>query len=341
MSEQVISPGFQTSSTVNGKYQNLIETRKGLPFGKMMSVVWQMLKGGNNRKPASVLPTVDFVAEPFGQPAEGALVSWFGHSSSLVKFMGKNILFDPVFSPRASMFSFAGPKNFAYRHPMQVQKLPETIDMLVLSHDHYDHLDKAVMKAVHDRVKHFYVPLGVGARLMRWGVPAKKITEFDWWQKLRIDTDLELVCTPARHFSGRSLRDESSTLWCSWVFLGNGSRFYFSGDSGYSPQFKEIGEAYGPFDFAFIECGQYNEAWIGIHMMPEQSVQAAMDVKTALAIPIHWGKFSLALHPWNDSVQRFKREADAKGLKYFFPEIGGVYNPQNITTDKIWWEAVG
>lgn len=339
MSEIVSVHTFESSKTLNGKYQNTIETHMDMSAGKMLSVMWRMLRGVPGREPGMPLPTEAFDASLFNSAGENeSLFSWFGHSSVLVKFQGKTILFDPVFSPRASMFSFAGPKNFRYNHYMQAAQLPK-LDMVVLSHDHYDHLDKKVMQAIHHAVPKFYVPLGVKARLVKWGVAADKITEFDWWQKAEIEPGLELVCTPSRHFSGRGLTDRASTLWCSWVFLGKESRFYFSGDSGYSPDFKKIGDTYGPFDFAFIECGQYNEDWEAIHMMPEQSVQAALDVQTKVAIPIHWGKFALALHTWQDPATRFRQEADRLGLEYFFPRINQTNVVQGISRPlPFWWE---
>lgn len=330
---------FEPSKKINGKYQNTIETNMDMSAGKMLSITWRMLRGVPDREPGQPLPTAEFDAAPFTQAAPGdTLFSWFGHSSVLVRFAGKTILFDPVFSPRASMFSFAGPKNFGYRNYMQAHQLPK-LDRVVLSHDHYDHLDRNVIQAIHPSVPQFYVPLGVKARLVKWGVPAEKIKEFGWWQKHEIEPGLEIVCTPSRHFSGRGLTDRASTLWCSWVFLTPGSRFYFSGDSGYSPDFKKIGDTYGPFDFAFMECGQYNHDWEAIHMMPEQTVQAALDVQAKLAIPIHWGKFALALHAWTDPVVRFRQEADRLGLPYFFPQINAAYTlPDVETPPKFWWE---
>lgn len=338
MSDTVVTHTFEPSKTVEGKYQNTIETNMDMSVGKMFSVMWRMLRGTPGREPSKPLPTLAFDTSRYADAADGTLFSWFGHSSLLVKFQGKTILFDPVFSPRASMLSFAGPKNFGYAHYMQAGYLPK-IDLVVLSHDHYDHLDKKVIQTIHASVPRFCVPLGVKARLVKWGVAADKITECDWWQKMEPIPGLQLVCTPSRHFSGRGLTDRARTLWCSWVFLGEGARFYFSGDSGYSPDFRKIGDAYGPFDFAFIECGQYNEDWEAIHMMPEQSVQAALDVKARLAIPIHWGKFALALHTWNDPAQRFRKEADRLDLNYFFPTINETYTVQHLERrTPFWWE---
>lgn len=331
------STDHTASRVLNGKYQNSTETVMDMSPGKMFSVAWRMLRGGVNREPKAPLPTVAFDTARFNADTDETLITWFGHSSLLVKFKNQNILFDPVFSPRASMFTFAGPKNFGYTNPMYTAALPR-IDLVVLSHDHYDHLDKAVMRAIHPSVPQFYVPLGVKKRLTDWGVAPEKITESDWWQTHETP-EFKLVCTPTRHFSGRGLFDRSGTLWCSWAFTAPDARFYFSGDSGYSPEFKKIGEAYGPFDFAFIECGQYNEDWENIHMMPEQSVQAALDVRTKLAMPIHWGKFALALHAWNDPVERFYKEAAAQKLPAFYPEIGHVYSEKELQpSDRRWWE---
>lgn len=323
------------SQKIGGKFQNTIETNMDLPFSQMVPLAFKMLKGIKGTKPNSILPASRFDKTLFDPKIENSF-SWFGHSSLLVRFAGKNILFDPVFSDRASMFSFVGPKRFDYSEKMDIGLLPE-VDLVVLSHDHYDHLDKKVIQTIHGKIPEFYCPLGMGKILEKWGVPRAKITEADWGDSFKIASGVEMVCAPSRHFSGRGLGDRATTLWCSWIFLAENSSFYFSGDSGYSPEFKTIGDLYGPFDFSFMECGQYNELWEPIHMMPEQSAQAAFDVKSSLTIPIHWGKFALAMHPWNDSPRRFSKKADELGLRYFFPHLQQAYDLKNIESQKAYW----
>ena len=209
------------------------------------------------------------------QAAADKSVWRLGHSSLLFKLNGKFWLTDPVFSERASPVQWYGPKRW-HPPPIAIAELPP-IEAVILSHDHYDHLDHDAILELHGKVAHFVAPLGVGARIVDWGVPAAKVQEFDWWQETQVD-GLRLVATPAQHFSGRSLSDGNSTLWCSWVIRGEGFNLFFSGDSGYFDGFKEIGRRYGPFDMAFLETGAYDKRWEYVHMLPEQTTQAFRDL---------------------------------------------------------------
>ena len=230
-----------------------------------------------------------------------------------------------------------GGKRFSVELPIEVQKLPK-IDAVILSHDHYDHLDYESILKLKDKVDTFYAPLGVGVHLEAWGISKEKIIELDWWQEITVD-DLKFVCTPARHFSGRKFNNRQSTLWSSWVIQSSTENIFFSGDSGYDSHFKEIGEKYGPFDFAMMECGQYNEMWPEIHMFPEETAQAAVDVKAKKMMPIHWGAFKLALHSWTDPVERVTKKAEELNLPLITPKIGEPFLlvDENINNQD-WWK---
>ncbi len=218
---------------------------------------------------------------------------------------------------------------------MRVDNLP-LLDAVILSHDHYDHLDYETITELKDRVKHFYAPLGVGAHLEEWGVPGSAITEMDWWESTS-HNGLELTLTPARHFSGRGF-SRFETLWGSWVIAGRDQKVFFNGDSGYFPGFKEIGEKYGPFDITLMECGAYNEKWAEIHMMPEETVQAHLDLNGEILLPIHWGKFNLSLHPWKEPVERMTQKAKELGVRVCTPEVGDVICIGSRVPSSRWWE---
>ena len=252
----------------------------------------------------------------------------------LMKINGITLITDPVFSKRASLFQFIGPKKFAYTHEFKISELPP-VDLVLLSHDHYDHLDCKVIKALKDKADKFIMPLGVGSHLERWGVDPSKIVELDWWENINYK-GITLTAAPGRHFTGRLFNDRFKTLWCGWSIRGKEKRIYFSGDSGYFEGFKEIGEKLGPFDLSFIECGQYSKYWPTIHMAPEESVQAAIDLRSKQAVPIHWGKFKLSIHPWNEPPARFIKKANEENLNVGTPKIGEVFTLNKLPQNE-WW----
>lgn len=322
------------------KFYNSVETNMDMSLSKYPKMLYEFMLNTKGREPIQQIKTIAFDQETWeARNEEEILMSWFGHSSILFKMDGKTILADPVFGERASMFSFMGPKKFDYSHYMNVGQLP-TVDLVIISHDHYDHLDYPTILALKDRVELFYVPLGVASHLESWGVPSENIQTFDWWDEAVLADDLKLTFAPTRHFSGRAFSDRSATLWGSWAIEGRQQKIYFSGDSGYFPGFKEIGDKFGGFDLALVECGAYNEEnWPDIHMMPEQSVQAALDVNAKIAMPIHWGKFNLALHPWKDPVQRFMKAAESKNLATHTPVAGDIVSIPAEVQHSSWWEA--
>ncbi len=229
-----------------------------------------------------------------------------------------------------------GKKRYSKELPIEVEKLP-AIDLIIFSHDHYDHLDYGSIQKLKGKTKKFYVPLGVGNHLKKWGVQPSAIQELNWWDEVTYG-DLVLAFTPARHFSGRGLTNRWSTLWGSWVIKGAQDNIYFSGDSGYGSHFKTIGDKYGPFDFAMLECGQYNERWSEIHMMPEETAQAAVDLNTKAMMPIHWAAFTLALHSWTDPVERVTVKARQLGMPIVVPKIGSSIQFNHIPDETFnWW----
>ena len=320
----------------DGAFQNLEHTEmmlKGVSF-------WTLLREYMN-KPADTVPPRPLPSlrtDLFALPSQGATVVWFGHSSYLLKIKGIYILVDPVLSGHASPFSFFG-KAFPGSDLYKAGDLPD-IDILILTHDHYDHLDYKTVRQIAGRTKHIYTSLGVGSHLEYWGISPEKITELDWGESAEIrkghghalswaygsahggeKTIGTLTATPARHFSGRTFK-RNQTLWSSFVLKIWGYSIFLGGDSGWGEHFKTIGDQYGPFDLAILESGQYGKNWPYIHMLPEHTVVAAEALQARALLPVHWAKFVLALHPWNEPVIRVTRAAAEKGIQITTPVIG-------------------
>jgi L-ascorbate metabolism protein UlaG (beta-lactamase superfamily) len=325
------------------RFENLVQTDvtvKGASF-------WKMLSEYRNRPadtaPAGKLPSV--ITDLRALPDQGVWVVWFGHSSYLLKVEGVTILVDPVFSGNASPVPWFA-KAFGGTEVYGVSQMPD-IDLLLLTHDHYDHLDYKTVRVLAGKAGRVCTSLGVGAHLESWGVAAEKIVELDWWESwswagARGDGGLTLTAAPARHFSGRGFK-RGGTLWSSFVLKGRGHSLYLGGDSGYEQHFREIGERFGPFELAVLECGQYGKNWPFIHMMPEQTVQAALDLRAAALMPVHWGKFTLALHPWNEPIRRLVAAFAAvakggKGLQLATPMIGQPVVIGGPFPDACWWD---
>lgn len=270
-------------------------------------------------------------------PEEEDTVVWLGHSSFFMQLHEEKILVYPVFKDYASPVSFVN-KAFKGSNVYKPEDMPD-IDVLVISHDHWDHLDYDTVKAPKDRVKEVVCPLGIGAYLEQWGYPAEKIHEEDWGGKVHIGDDLLIYVFPAQHFSGRSLT-ENPTLWASFAFFTPERKVYYTGDTGYGSHFKEIGDTFGPFDLALVECGQYNKDWRYIHMMPEESAKAAEDLHARAVIPVHNGKFALSRHTWDDPYRRIEEAAKGKHFVLMTPEIGEKTELDYLHPLAEWWKEM-
>ncbi len=293
-------------------------------------------------KPKEQLPALKpaFLENP---SKDDFTLTWFGHSSLLIQFDGKNILIDPVLSKKLSPVSWIGVNRFT-PSPVTVEDLPQ-IDILLISHDHYDHLDYKVMKKLRKlsgKVKKIIVPLGVECHLRKWKFDMTKVENMAWWEETEID-GLKIACTPAQHFSGRWVTGGSRTLWASWVFSNGTRQFFYNGDSGFNDHYERIHAQYGDFDFALMECGQYNTRWSQIHSFPEQGADAMKILGAKLAMPIHWGAFVLAPHAWDDPIRRFVRHAEETELKIITPKIGETVDltSEDLTAwQEKWWEGI-
>lgn len=317
------------------RYKNSHKEYK-VKFKEALSLISSMIKEkSKDAKPKkhNSIP-VNFLKKEDLEQMEDYSVVRFGHSTLLFKIENEFILTDPVFSNRASPFSFMGPKRF-HESPIQIDELPN-IKSVIISHDHYDHLDKKSIKQLKNKVETFYTTLEVGRHLMKFGVHRRQIVELDWWDSKKRD-EVEFICTPAQHFSGRTLFDRNKTLWSSWVIKSPKGKFYFGADGGYFEGFKEIAFNYGPFDMTFLEVGAYNEKWRDIHMMPEDSVQAHEDLKGKVMFPIHNGTFDLSLHAWYEPFDRISILAEQKEFDIRFPQMGEIISLLNYNSTSKWW----
>ncbi|MGG1148231.1 MBL fold metallo-hydrolase [Bacillus wiedmannii] len=317
------------------KYMNQIHTDVSFKPKDIIGLMTDYFKMKSKLRPLKNLPTV--LSDKNNESLES--VTWFGHSASLLKIEGKTLLLDPMFGDASSPFPLFNSKRYSGIFSLEREDLRE-IDAIIISHNHYDHLNYKSIMQLKDRVKHFYVPTGVAQYLIKWGVSPSKISEHNWWDEITFD-NIKLVCAPARHFSGRSMTDRDCSLWCSWLILGQETKVFFSGDSGYAPHFKEIGDKYGPFDLTLMECGQYDPRWSAIHMLPEETVQAHIDVKGELLLPIHWGAFTLSLHEWSDPIERVTKEAKRLGVNIATPQIGESITLKSTDyPSSAWWREI-
>lgn len=319
-----------------GKFSNQQPTNMNMSISSVFSLMKDGFVGKSGRSPINTLPVEHFKWN--NKSTEKDSVTWFGHSTFFISIDDNKILVDPMFALTASPVSFAGSKRYSKDLLYIIEELP-SIDAVIITHDHYDHLDYPSILKLKNKVGHFFVPLGVGAHLLRWGIEKDRISELNWWEELKWE-GLTLACVPSQHFSGRGLFNRNSTLWSGWVIKGKNTKFYTSGDGGYGPHFKEIGEKYGPFDLTLIEGGQYDKRWSAIHMQPEKSIQAHLDVKGRKMMLIHWGAFTLAYHPWTEPVERAVRAAKEKRVDIITPRIGEtVILDSQIQYSRLnWWE---
>ena len=323
----------QSENFREGKFQNYIPWDEP-GVSSWMKTGLKFLFSKEERVPKITLPTVPVNILKFSETSDNNLnATWLGHSSLMINIDGIKILVDPVLETKVSFF---GPTRYNGDVPLNPGHLPE-IDLVLITHNHYDHLNKFSIKLLKEKTKMFITPLAVGAELEGWGIKRDRIIEMDWWEELSLFDSLKIAFTPTQHFSGRSMSDRNKTLWGSYVVESPNHKIYLSGDSGYSETFKKIGEKYGPFDMTFMECGAYNEKWHHIHMYPEETVQAHLDLKGKVLHPIHWGTFNLSLHAWNEPMERFIKAAELNNISYAIPVVGStVEYPDNLPTAK-WW----
>lgn len=316
-------------------FENISPTQVAGENTSLLKMTWKFLNKPANTKPPSVLPSVKTDLRNIKE--EEPVIVWFGHSSYFIRIAGKNILIDPVFSGYASPFSFSV-KSFAGANVYTTDDMP-AIDVLILTHDHYDHIDYTTIKKLRPKIKSICTSLGIASHLTYWGFDENKIIEFDWWDSQPIADGIQLTAAPARHFSGRSLK-RGMTLWASYILEAAGYKIYIGSDSGYDSHFKMIGDQFGPFDIAILETGQYNADWPMIHMMPEESVQACIDLKAKYLLPVHWAKFALAFHPWQEPVERVLAKAKELQVNVTTPMIGEPV-VLNVSYPKAeWWLKV-
>ena len=321
----------------DGKFRNYKDVEVKFKASEYPKLIYNFLQKRDNqvphKKPLVFQLDSTEVANYAGEPR----IIWFGHSAFLLQIEGLNILLDPMLSDVPAPIDFLGTPRFNKTLPLSLEKLP-AIDAVIISHDHYDHLDYESIKSLANKTKAFFCPLGVGNHLNSWGIENNRIHELKWWETEQFEA-LKLSLTPAQHFSGRGLNDNSKTLWGSWVIQSDSSNIYFSGDGGYGDHFKEIGEKFGPFDFAMLECGQYNVKWQAIHMLPEETAQAGLDLDAKYIMPIHWGAFRLALHTWTDPVERLTKKAKDTDQRVIIPSIGELIplNELEGYQNKDWW----
>lgn len=303
-----------------------------------LSLLQQQLFGDQLRTPPAPIPVLPIDPAALDL-APGLRAWWLGHASVLIELDGKRLLIDPMFSERASPFSFVGPKRF-HPPPIALQQLPP-IDAVLISHDHYDHLDMATVQYLGRKGTRFVVPLGIGDDLRYWGVPAAQVSELDWGESATVG-DITLTSTPARHYSGRWLNDRDETLWSSWTMVGPQHRVFYSGDTGYSPHFKQIGDRYGPFDLTIIKIGAYGPGayWHDIHMPADQAIDAHVDLRGKRLLPVHWATFNMAFHDWYEPPEIALKAARQQGVDMVTPRIGEKVTAGEPFESTTWWRDV-
>jgi L-ascorbate metabolism protein UlaG (beta-lactamase superfamily) len=325
------SPRYQ-----NNQFQNLSHTPQLTEGTNIFSILKEFFFNQSKQKiPPAPLPSVK--TDLLHLDPDKNILVWFGHSSYFIQLYGRTILVDPVFSGNASPLRFTT-KSFKGSDIYSVSDLPE-IDYLLITHDHWDHLDHKTIRQLRSGVKKIITGLGVAAHLELWGFDKSRIVEMDWNEMINPEPGFSVISVPARHFSGRGFKRNKS-IWSSFVFLTPGKRVFIGGDSGYDGHFIEIGKRFGPFDLTILENGQYNRNWKYIHMSPEETVQAALDLKAKKLLPVHWGKFSLSLHSWDEPILRIVKEAAAKNIKIIHPMIGESVDLERDQVFSSWWEGI-
>jgi len=324
---------------IEGAFRNTATVSPGLRPGTTWSTMTEYLLGGTRRTPSGVLPQENPLSTWQRAPETGLRVTWLGHSTLLIEIDGLRVLTDPVWGERASPFTRMGPKRF-HPVPVALSELPP-LDAVLVSHDHYDHLDYPTIRELARMNVPFITSLGVGAHLEAWGVAPERITELDWWEEARLaDKGLSFTAAPAQHFSGRGMGDRNSSLWSSWVLRTDRHKVFFSGDTGLTPEFKDIREKLGPFDLIMLEVGAFHPSWGDIHLGPENAAEAHRMLGGGPFLPVHWGTFNLALHAWDEPAETLVRIAETRNLQLLTPRLGAPLEPSRVERVDPWWREV-
>ncbi len=316
------------------KFNNLVSTTMDIDLQSLPKILHEQFCNREGREPENPLAATALNWESFSAKSAQPKFIWYGHSAILINIGAKIIFIDPMMGSNASPIAPWKTSRFTGSLLHILEQIPH-IDIVLMSHDHYDHLDLDSINIIRSKTGRWITALGVARHLEKWGVAPDSISELDWWEDISTP-EFKITFTPTRHFSGRGARDRAKSLWGGWVITTDKDRIYFSGDSGYGEHFKEVGKRLGPFDIGFMECGQYNENWKQIHMTPEESVQAALDAGVQKALPVHWAGFALAMHTWTDPVVRFTEAAQAQSLSAVIPKIGSVFAADTVFK-KPWW----
>jgi len=325
------SPRFK-----DGVFHNSARVAPGLKPGSALSTMSEFLLGGQRRVPLGPLPSVDPREAWKRVPDTGFRATWLGHSTVLLELGGVRVLTDPVWGERASPMSFAGPKRFQ-PVPVTVAGLPP-LDAVIVSHDHYDHLDYPTILELAKREVPFYTSLGVGAHLEAWGVPAQRIVELDWWESVKLPrAEVSLTAAPSQHFSGRGVAGRNSTLWSSFVVKSEKHAVFFSGDTGLTPEYEEIRRRLGPFDLVMLEVGAFHPAWGDIHLGPVNALAALELLGGGAFLPVHWGTFNLAIHAWDEPAETLLALGPKRGARLLMPRLGAPVEPGKDVRLEPWW----
>jgi L-ascorbate metabolism protein UlaG (beta-lactamase superfamily) len=325
---------------LEGVFKNTAPVGPGLKPGTALSTMGEFFLGGQNRTPPAPLPFESPLAT-WARPVDtGLRATWLGHSTVLLELDGLRVLTDPVWGERISPWAFAGPRRF-HPVPVSLSQLPP-LDAVIVSHDHYDHLDHPTILELARTSVPFYTSLGVGAHLEAWGVPPERITELDWWESATLARgELRITAAPSQHFSGRGMGDRNRTLWSSFVIESPRRKVFFSGDTGLTPEYGDIRQRLGPFDLVMLEVGAYHPAWGDIHLGPENALKALELLGGGAFLPVHWGTFNLAIHAWDDPAETLVRLGEAQRVRLVMPKLGVPVEPSRVEEVDPWWRLVG
>lgn len=324
---------------VDGAFHNVHPMISGLRASVRMPTIAEFMCGGVRRSPSAALPIADPRPVWTRPPESGLRIVWIGHSTLLIEMNGVTILTDPVWGSRASPFRMAGPKRF--QPPVvALEELPR-VDVIVLSHDHYDHLDFPTFREIAKWKTPIVTSLGVGAHLEAWGVKRDRITELDWWERtVPSGVELEIAATPAQHFSGRTIGTRNATLWSSFVLRSREHTVFFGADTGLTTLYEDIAAQFWPFDVALLEVGAHHPAWGDMHLGPDNAIKALEMLGNPRLLPIHWGTFNLAMHPWDAPAERLLELAPTAGITMMIPKLGEAIEPARGARTEPWWRGI-